>query len=214
MAKATKPRKRPGQKRSRQTVEAIVEAAARILTEEGYGCLTTNKVADLAGVSIGSLYQYFENKESLVYAVYERHQQRVREVMVGEFDVSINLAKYEGIRQLITAVIRAHTVEPQLHARFHSLRQDDSFPIVLGESELGHIANKLEEMLNRLDSINIKDTKLSAWLLVTTVHALIHAFEHSELPCGNDQKADEIARMVFGYIATTNLNLDEASLIE
>ena len=60
------PRKRPVQARSRQTVESILVAAARILAERGYLATTTNDVADAAGVSIGSLYQYFPNKDSLL----------------------------------------------------------------------------------------------------------------------------------------------------
>ncbi len=58
------PRKLPKQERSQATVEAILTATTHILTEEGYNKLTTNRVAELAGVSIGSLYQYFPNKEA------------------------------------------------------------------------------------------------------------------------------------------------------
>ena len=66
------PRKRPLQARARQTVEAIVEAAARILESQGRDRLTTNAVAERAGVSIGTLYQYFPDKEALVGALIAR----------------------------------------------------------------------------------------------------------------------------------------------
>lgn len=66
------PRKEPSQARSRALVEALVEATARVLASEGAEGLTTNRVAEVAGVSIGSLYQYFPNKSSLVAAVIER----------------------------------------------------------------------------------------------------------------------------------------------
>lgn len=73
------PRKVPQQSRSATTVEAIVEAAARILEERGPKGLTTNAVADVAGVSIGSLYQYFPNKDAIVRALIEREVGTVAE---------------------------------------------------------------------------------------------------------------------------------------
>lgn len=65
------PRKEPVQARSRETARAIREAAARILATEGTAALTTNRVARVAGVSVGSLYQYFPNKQAIVAAVVE-----------------------------------------------------------------------------------------------------------------------------------------------
>ena len=70
---STKPRKLPQQDRSRVTVQAILEATTHILTEEGYEKANTNRIAERAGVSIGSLYQYFPNKESLLTALIEQH---------------------------------------------------------------------------------------------------------------------------------------------
>lgn len=67
-----RPRKRPQQARSRALVDALVEATERVLTRSGYEAATTQAIADVAGVSIGSLYQYFPNKEALVAAVVER----------------------------------------------------------------------------------------------------------------------------------------------
>lgn len=66
------PRKAPRQRRSVATVDAIVEAAARVLERDGFDGYTTNAVAALAGVSIGSLYQYFPNRDALTAALVER----------------------------------------------------------------------------------------------------------------------------------------------
>jgi len=66
-------RKEPRQARAQVTVEAILEAAARILDRQGWERFTTNGVAETAGVSIGSLYQYFPNKLALVEAILQRH---------------------------------------------------------------------------------------------------------------------------------------------
>ncbi len=66
-------KKQPKQDRSRVTVEAIIEATTRILKREGRAALTTNRIAQVAGVSVGSLYQYFPNKEALLAEVKQRY---------------------------------------------------------------------------------------------------------------------------------------------
>ena len=70
---SAEPRKRPRQIRSAETVERILAAAARIFDERGYRATTTNHVATEAGVSIGSLYQYFPNKDAVLVALAEQH---------------------------------------------------------------------------------------------------------------------------------------------
>src|SRR6185437_1910622 len=77
----TTPRKLASQERSRQTVNSILEATTRVLIKDGYDRASTNKIAAVAGVSVGSLYQYFPSKEALVAAVSERHSQEVLELM-------------------------------------------------------------------------------------------------------------------------------------
>src|SRR6478752_8926814 len=72
---ATNPRKQASQERSRATVAALVEATARILVRDGFDRASTNRIAQEAGVSIGSLYQYYPGKEALVAAVIERHNE-------------------------------------------------------------------------------------------------------------------------------------------
>lgn len=65
-------KKTPTQERSRQTVEALIEATARTVAEHGWAQTTTNHIAECAGVSVGSLYQYFENRQQLFAALIER----------------------------------------------------------------------------------------------------------------------------------------------
>jgi AcrR family transcriptional regulator len=80
----TEPRKSPKQARSRQLVEVLLEATARVLAKEGWRKATTNRIAEVAGVTVGSLYQYFPSKESLVAALLDRHlEQLMARVMTG-----------------------------------------------------------------------------------------------------------------------------------
>lgn len=71
---SSRPRKTPRQARSQQTVEWILAGATRVFRAEGWGA-TTNRIAEAAGVSIGTLYEYFPNKEALLVALAERHVQ-------------------------------------------------------------------------------------------------------------------------------------------
>lgn len=72
-ARSSEPRKRPRQARSQATVERILDEAARLFDEVGYQEVTTNHVAEAAAVSVGSLYQYFPNKDALLVGLAERH---------------------------------------------------------------------------------------------------------------------------------------------
>ncbi len=108
-------RRRPVQTRARQTVEAILDAVIRILKREGFDAVTTNRIAEVAGVSIGSLYQYFPDKRAIFAALHRRH--------VEEVDRAIQTALIENaassldhlIRALVDAMIDAHTHDPELH---------------------------------------------------------------------------------------------------
>src|SRR5690349_5228772 len=73
----TKPRQEASQARSRATIDVLVEATARILVREGFDKASTNRIAQTAGVSVGSLYQYFPSREALIAAVIERHNKKV-----------------------------------------------------------------------------------------------------------------------------------------
>src|SRR5262249_56104472 len=73
----TSPRKCASQARSRATVDALVEATARILIREGFDRASTNRIAEVAGVSIGALYQDFPSKEALVAPLIHHHNQNV-----------------------------------------------------------------------------------------------------------------------------------------
>src|SRR5271163_65770 len=97
----TKPRKRASQERSRATVDALVEATARILVREGFDKASTNRIAEKAGVSVGSLYQYFPSKEALVAAVMERHSQELMQVVRSVIAEVAALPLEQAVRKLI-----------------------------------------------------------------------------------------------------------------
>src|SRR5215469_8883193 len=108
----TKPRKHASQERSRATVDALIEATARILVKDGFDKASTNRIAEKAGVSVGSLYQYFPGKEALVAAVVQRHGQELMQVVRDALDEVAAAPMEQGVRKLVTAAIDAHRIDP------------------------------------------------------------------------------------------------------
>lgn len=98
---APKPRKSPSQRRSVDTVEAILEAAVRILRRHGYAGLTTRRVAEVAGVSVGSLYQYFPNRQAIVAEMVRRR--------VAAFIATVEATDVSAATDLRTAVVATMT---------------------------------------------------------------------------------------------------------
>lgn len=110
----TTPRKRPRQARSKATVDTILAATARVLIRHGFDGLTTNAVAIAAGVSIGSLYQYFPNKEAMVAALIEHHVEQMSAATRQELARVATLPVGEAVRAMIAMTIRNYSIEPEL----------------------------------------------------------------------------------------------------
>ncbi|MEQ1507221.1 MAG: TetR/AcrR family transcriptional regulator [Myxococcota bacterium] len=112
-------RRTPKQDRAHATVDAVIEAAARVLVEDGYDRLTTNRVAERAGVSIGTLYQYFPNKDEIVQALVHR----IADERIAAFGASLSgladsgIGVHDGIRTLLDGVLAAMRIRPELSRR-------------------------------------------------------------------------------------------------
>jgi AcrR family transcriptional regulator len=110
------PRKKPAQQRSRETVRAIVTAAARILSRDGYEKTNVNHVAELAGVSIGSLYQYFPSKEALVAEVARVHSQQMLDAFRHDIVDFAFVPMRDAVRGVVARAVRAFRIDPRLRA--------------------------------------------------------------------------------------------------
>lgn len=200
----TSQRKSASQERSRLTVDSIVEATARILVKEGYDRASTNKIAAAAGVSIGSLYQYFPSKEALVAAVSERHAhevlQSVRDALVKVVARPIE----EAVRGFVSISIDAHRVNPKLHrvlaeeiprlGRLESVETInlDAYALIRGYLDAHR------------DEIKIADLDLAAFICVTVVEGLTHTAVLHRPDILTAEKAedfvDEVSDLVIRYL--------------
>ena len=108
------PRKRPVQKRSRATVEAVLVAAARILEEQGLPGFNTNAVAERAGVSIGSLYQYFPSKDAILVALMEHSLTMFSEDLSDAIDGAPGDSLVEDLKFMLQMGLMSHLRRPNL----------------------------------------------------------------------------------------------------
>jgi AcrR family transcriptional regulator len=111
-----RPRKAPRQTRSANTVETLLAAAARVLERESLAGFNTNRVAEVAGVSIGSLYQYFPNKAALVAALIDRHQQALAEAVEACIREHEGRSLHQTLEALAEIVIAQQYRRPLLAA--------------------------------------------------------------------------------------------------
>ncbi|HEY4146733.1 TetR/AcrR family transcriptional regulator [Pinirhizobacter sp.] len=200
----TEPRKFASQERSRATVDALVEATARILVKEGFDKASTNRIAEVAGVSVGSLYQYFPGKEALVAAVDERHKQQVMQTVRGELAGILDQPVEQGVRKIVALAVKAHRVDPKLHRVLA-----EQIPRVGKLEALGTFNRENYTLFrtyleSRQHELRVDDLDLASFVCVTTIEALTHnaVLHHPKMLSGDMMEAliDEAARLVTGYL--------------
>jgi AcrR family transcriptional regulator len=185
------------------TVDALIEATARVLKREGYDRASTNKIAAMAGVSIGSLYQYFPSKEALVAAVIERHTQELSRVVREAFLEVASRPIEVAARQLVAAAIDAHRVDPKLHRVLDEVPRTGPLENIdaVARDACALFRGYLEAHRREID---IADLDLAAFILVTTVEALTHSAVLHRPDILTDEKAsefvDEVTRLMLRYL--------------
>jgi AcrR family transcriptional regulator len=168
------PRKTPVQDRSVETRARILDAAARVFSGHGYAAGTTNRIAAEAGLSVGSLYQYFPNKDSILVELVRRHLDD------GFRAVTEQLAAAEagGTRQLIAAAVDAtignHVDDPALHQVL--FEESPRPPELLAELHaLETLAiDRAAALLAADPDVRVADPVMAARVVVTTIESVVH----------------------------------------
>jgi len=192
------PRKTPRQERSRATVEAILQAATDILLRQGAGRLTTNRIAERAGVNIASLYQYFPGKQAILAELRRRHgaerRAAIRQVLVERRGDSLEAT----LRALVSMGVAAHAVNPTLHRVFSQelppLRYAD-----ISASDMP-LFGEFRALLTR-SATGITDHDLAVWMVATAADAVIHrAVVERPDDLANGSIADELVTLLVRYL--------------
>jgi AcrR family transcriptional regulator len=166
-------RRRPTQRRARATVEAVLDAVVRILKREGAGAVTTNRIAEVAGVSIGSLYQYFPDKRAIFVALHERHIEQIDRLVERTLVEHAAAPLDELMRAMVEAMVDAHTGDPELFEMMqaevpHRADGTRDFAERLHGAFLLAISAREHEIKGR------RDLNTIAFVVTQTVEALSH----------------------------------------
>lgn len=195
------PRKKPQQERSRRTYEAIVETAADLLVDVGYHNMSTNKIAESADVSVGSIYQYFPNKEAIVLAVIENFAERQYEILADGLEKVQGIQLEDAIRKIVDNMLQAKRDDPELsRVLFEQLPP-------IGQHDVMHewtsrAADLLRNALEARDeNFRPADLDMAAFVLVNGVHGVVQGTASNWPELLDDQRLlDETTDMVLRYL--------------
>jgi AcrR family transcriptional regulator len=199
-ARSSNPRRRsaPQQERSRLMVERIVAAGRTVLIERGFDGATTNRIAEAAGISPGSLYQYFPDKEAILAEVVDRYADQIAARVTAHLTTQIGTCdESTAIRQTIAVLLDAMDEQPELlRATFeHTPRLGVGDKIAAFEQRVGEIA--IAHM--RLRDQPASHSATASWLGVRTVEHLSIRYLLDQPPIDRDEFIDELTALVFSY---------------
>jgi AcrR family transcriptional regulator len=202
MQTGAKPRKKPRQERSLATYDAILEAATRIFGERGYAGATTNDIAELAGVSIGSLYQYFPNKDALIGALQWHHKIEIAAAVKTVLDAAPDRSLRESVATLVSAWFSVHL----RHARFHQRLETEFSTFDRSDEEDVQIEQAIVSDVTELlayyqREIVPADRTLAAHIVVRTLMGQAHAALETPIPgVSTEMLEDGVIDSILGYL--------------
>ncbi|MEN6475321.1 MAG: TetR/AcrR family transcriptional regulator [Syntrophaceae bacterium] len=198
------PRKIPSQERSRATVAYIYQAAAQVFSAIGYAAATTDRIAERAGVSIGTLYQYFPGKEAILLGLWEQH---VHEIMTAAQRIVQDIRRQgfidRGIAPVLLRLILEHNRYDRAQHRLFISRMGLPEAIIQKHRELGrYMESTMEEIFRAGANVRIQNPKIGAHLIWETVRSVIHEHilsgeDEGEAEAFIDELADMLNRYVF-----------------
>lgn len=207
MTAAATPRKRPLQARSRATCDAILEAAARILEGDGARGLTTNRIAEVAGVSVGSLYQYYPDRAAILAELVRKMRAQMYADLQAAVQSGSGASLQRAVRELVRAAILHHAPRPVLAARLEEAERD---------LDLDEETRALKAQINALiaevlRSHGTRDAMRAAHELTAMTRAIVDAAVEAG-DQGFDALADRVAAAALGYLGAPARNDQSPSL--
>jgi AcrR family transcriptional regulator len=195
--KARGRRRTPQQERAQNTVDVIVAAARALVVEQGLDALSTNRIARRAGVSIGSVYQYFPSKRAIIAELRRRHQAHGEQIFRREAAIIFGEPVPVATRHFVEKMFEVHREDPALHRALELEGRMSGW----GELErwaLGLVRLYLQQ---HREELAVDDIEKAAFLVAVTVEALTHnaVLERPDLLC-DDAFLDAVSRMLSLYL--------------
>jgi AcrR family transcriptional regulator len=194
-------RRPPKQTRARATVADILEATRRIIESDGYEAVTTNKIARLAGVGVGSLYQYFATKEAVVEALQEEHFEKMGRVFLARMEELEQAPLRELIQGLATLMRTSELLNSKLSKRLLAVPRRSRPAAILHLEQ--RCAESLHRALMRLSPrADPAAVRVSVFMVVQAVEALIlSTSQYRPRGLNRQQFTQELAQLVIRYLA-------------
>jgi len=192
---AVKPRKEPRQKRSQDTVEVILEATIDLICKHGLATLSTNRIAQRAGVSIGSLYQYFPGREAILARLVRDMRADMLEDFKSAIDDQLDRTLKSDIDALVTAALQHHLKNPDLTRCLEKVEEE--LPLDKETQDLKAAMSEL--IVGVLQHHAIPNPEKTAFDLVALSHGITHAATQSGQTDFHDLRM-RVMRAVVGYL--------------
>ncbi|MFE9683199.1 TetR/AcrR family transcriptional regulator [Streptomyces sp. NPDC006285] len=193
------PRRKPRQVRAELTRERILAAAAHVFVEFGYAAGTTNRIAERARISIGSLYQYFPNKDAILAELLVRHIDRGTWTQADQLDLSPGTLE-AMVRALVRDAIDNHRDDPQLlRIMFEEAPLSQELLDTIdrhGRDRVGQV----RDLLARHPDVRVRDLGTAAELIVFTVEVNTHKLMADPRTIPEETFGSELVDMVTRYL--------------
>ncbi|WP_169518300.1 TetR/AcrR family transcriptional regulator [Solimonas variicoloris] len=193
-------RKQPAQQRSRQMVDALLDAAEREIGTRGLDATTTNHVAARAGVSIGSLYQYFAGKDAIVEALLQRHAQRLLAAVDARLRTLLDADPHTVTQRVLEAVFEQVERDPaqrELVRHWHRLRTGATFQ-ALEQRMFEHCRLYL---LRHHDEYRVPNLPAALFVAINSLHYTVAHYLSLDAPLlSRDEVIDALADLLAAYL--------------
>lgn len=215
-----RPRKEPRQRRAAETRARILDAARDVFQEHGYGHGTTNRIAEVAGISVGSLYQYFPNKDAILVELVDAHidagtvalEAALADVLGPVADDSAALGPVadgsggvvpldELIGRATGALVRLHATDRRLHRVLFEEAPRPPAQLARLRALESELTDRVAGLLAAHPEARVPDPRLAARMVIDTVESLVHRVATDETSdIDDDVLAAEITRLVTAYL--------------
>jgi AcrR family transcriptional regulator len=197
-----KPRKSPVQARSAATIAALHGAAIQVLTREGLGRCTTTRVAERAGMSVGSLYQYYPNRDALLAAVLEKHLLGV----AGAIELACRENRGKAVSEMTSALVSAYLAaklrDPEKSKALYAVAEEHGGPELIAAMQKRMMA-AITAMLASAPDAYFEDLPVTSAIAFSVLAGPVRAFLEGHVPAAFEAHLEEqLVRVLTAYLQT------------
>jgi AcrR family transcriptional regulator len=189
-------RRIPRQRRSAATVEAIFDATAQLLDRDGIEAFNTNKIAELAGVSIGTLYQYFEDKNDILLGMARREAAKIRKIVARHIDNPGT----SGLRAIVHSLVYAFEGRPGIRMALFNAHLDRR-----GRSTFLNYNRVLMDEISRQVGSRTKLPNEVVFILTRAVVGILRQVAIESRSFALDKLEDELVCLMESYISALKI---------